>query len=43
MSGHGHRKAALLVDVTAWRDRVIDDARSDEGRAAALARRRVKL
>ena len=37
MSGHGHRKAALLVDATAWRDRVIDDARS-EGRNAARAR-----
>ena len=38
MSGHGHRKAALLVDATAWRDRVIDDARSEQGRAAARAR-----
>ena len=36
MSGHGHRQAALLVDATAWRDRVIDDARG-EGRAAARA------
>jgi hypothetical protein len=36
MSGHGsHRKAALLVDATVWRDRVIDDARSGEGHAAA--------
>ena len=37
MSGRGHRKAAVLVDATAWRDRVIDDARS-EGRNAARAR-----
>jgi hypothetical protein len=36
MSGHGsHRKAALLVDATVWRDRVIDDARSGEGHATA--------
>jgi hypothetical protein len=34
MSGYGHRKAAVLVDATAWRDRVIDDARRD-GRDAA--------
>jgi hypothetical protein len=36
MSGHGKREAALLVDATAWRDRVIDDVRG-EGRAAARA------
>jgi hypothetical protein len=36
MSGHGHRKAALLIDATAWRDRVIDDVRG-EGRNAARA------
>ena len=38
MSGHGKREARLLVDATAWRDRVIDDARSGEGLAAARAR-----
>ena len=37
MSGHGKREARLRVDATAWRDRVIDDARS-EGRNAARAR-----
>ena len=36
MSGHGHRNAALLVDATVWRDRVIGDVRG-EGRAAARA------
>jgi hypothetical protein len=36
MNGHGHREASVLVDATAWRDRVIDDARS-EGRNAARA------
>jgi hypothetical protein len=36
MSDHGHREAALLVDATAWRDRVIDDTRG-AGRAAARA------
>jgi hypothetical protein len=37
MSGHGKREARLRVDATAWRDRVIDDARSGEGLAAAGA------
>jgi hypothetical protein len=36
MSGHGKREARLQVDATAWRDRVIDDARG-EGRDAARA------
>ena len=36
MSGHGHRNAALLVDATVWRDRVIGDVQG-EGRAAARA------
>jgi hypothetical protein len=36
MSGHGKREARLLVDATAWRDRVIDDVRG-EGCAAARA------
>jgi hypothetical protein len=35
VSGHGKREVRLRVDATAWRDRVIDDARSEEGRAAA--------
>jgi hypothetical protein len=38
MSGHGKREAKLRVDATAWRDRVVDDARSEEGRAAARGR-----
>jgi hypothetical protein len=37
MSGYGHRKAAVLVDATAWRDRVIDDVLRGKGRASALA------
>jgi len=37
MSGYGHRKAAVLVDATAWRDRVIDDVLRGKGRAAARA------
>ena len=38
MSDQGKREAAARADATAWRDRVIDDARSTEGRAAARAR-----
>ena len=38
MSGHGRREAAARAEATAWRDRVIDDARSGEGLAAARAR-----
>ena len=38
MSGHCKREAATRADATAWRDRVIDDARSGEGLAAARAR-----
>jgi hypothetical protein len=35
MSGHGKREVRLLVDAVAWRDRVVDDVRGEEGRAAA--------
>jgi hypothetical protein len=38
MSGHGKREARLLVDATAWRDRVIDDVLRGKGRASARAR-----
>jgi hypothetical protein len=38
VSGDGKREARLRVDAIAWRDRVIDDARSEQGRAAARAR-----
>ena len=37
MSGRGNREAALRADATAWRDRIIADAESAEGRAAARA------
>ena len=35
MSGHGQREAALLVDAVNWKDRVIDDVRSEQGRLSA--------
>lgn len=35
MSGHGQREAALLVDAVIWKDRVIDDLRSEQGRLSA--------
>ena len=35
MSGHGLREAALLVDAVNWKDRVIDDVRSEQGRLSA--------
>ena len=35
MSGHGQREAALLVDAVNWKDRVIDDVRSEHGRLSA--------
>jgi hypothetical protein len=38
MSDHGKREVRLRVDATAWRDRVIDDARSGESLAAVRAR-----
>src|SRR6516164_9465595 len=38
MSGHGKREARLLVDATAWRDRVIDGVLRGKGRASARAR-----
>jgi hypothetical protein len=39
MSGHGKRETALLFDAVRWKDRVGDDARSEEGRAMARAHR----
>ena len=35
MSGHGQREAALLVDAVNWKDRVIEDLRSEQGRLSA--------
>jgi hypothetical protein len=35
VSGHGLREAALLVDAVNWKDRVIDDVRSEQGRLSA--------
>ena len=35
MSGHAQREAALLVDAVNWKDRVIDDVRSEQGRLSA--------
>ena len=35
MSGHGQREAALLVDAVNWKDRVINDVRSEHGRLSA--------
>ena len=37
MSGRGNREAALRADATGWRDRIIADAESAEGRDAARA------
>ena len=37
MGGHGKREAALRADATVWRDAVIADAKSEQGRAAARA------
>jgi hypothetical protein len=37
MSGHGKREARLRVEATVWRDAVIADAKSEQGRAAARA------
>ena len=37
MGGHGKREAALRTDATVWRDAVIADAKSEQGRAAARA------
>jgi hypothetical protein len=39
MSGHGQREAVLGADAIHWRDRVVADAESAEGRAAARKRR----
>ena len=35
MSGHGQREAALLIEAVTWKDRVIDDLRSEQGRLSA--------
>ena len=35
MSSHGQREAALLVDAVNWKDRVIDDLQSEQGRLSA--------
>jgi GTPase len=35
MNGHGQREAALLVDAINWKDRVINDLRSEHGRLSA--------
>ena len=35
MSGHAQREAALLVDAVNWKDRVIEDLRSEQGRLSA--------
>ena len=37
MSGHGKREAASRANAIAWRDRVIDDVRGQQGGAAASA------
>jgi hypothetical protein len=35
VSGYAQREAALLVDAVNWKDRVIDDVRSEQGRLSA--------
>lgn len=35
VSGHGQREAALLVHAVHWKDRVITDVRSEQGRLSA--------
>jgi hypothetical protein len=35
VSGHGQREAALLVDAVCWKDQVVNDLRSDQGRLSA--------
>ena len=35
MSGHGQREAALLVDAVFWKDRVMNDVRSEQGLLSA--------
>jgi len=35
VSGHAQREAALLVDAVNWKDRVIEDLRSEQGRLSA--------
>jgi hypothetical protein len=39
MSGHGQRNAALLADAVHWLRRVVADAESEQGTAAADAHR----
>ena len=35
MSSYARREASLLVDAVNWKDRVIDDVRSEQGRLSA--------
>jgi hypothetical protein len=35
VSDHGQRESALLIDAVHWRDRVINDVRSEQGRLSA--------
>ena len=35
MNSYAQREAALLVDAVNWKDRVIDDVRSEQGRLSA--------
>jgi hypothetical protein len=35
VSSYARREAALLVDAVSWKDRVIDDVRSEQGRLSA--------
>ena len=35
MSGHRHREAALLIDAVYWKDQVVNDVRSEQGRLSA--------
>ena len=35
VSGHGQREAALLVDAVYWKDQVVNDVRSEQGRLCA--------
>jgi hypothetical protein len=35
VSGYAQREAALLVDAVNWKDQVIDDVRSEQGRLSA--------
>jgi len=35
VSGHGQREAVQLVEAVIWKDRIIDDLRSEQGRLSA--------